>query len=544
MSSTIRKSIPARRSTSTSIPPSGGDTPTSCGFSIWDGTGWTSGATGEGITSAIFTRPTARSGKAWSPPSGESGPSPGSGDRGSWWSSFPWPHRTGGSAILTATSTCRWRRPPGRKDSRSWISCRSSFGTLRPISECRRRTVIPTRSGMSWPPRPSPTQPSPSSSEEDRMPSSMKRAFLMVLLLFLGGVGAEISAILLINSGHLVYTLDDAYIHLSLAENIARGHYGVNLGESSSPSSSILWPFLLAPVAGSALGTLAPLVLNVLVSLGTVFLFWRVVGVAMGDYQTDVVSSTALPTLLVSLLIVATNLIGLIFTGMEHSLQVFLVTLIVWGLIQESRGGKADWWLVLSLILAPLVRYESLAISVPGLLYLFLRRHRKEALTAAVILGMALWGFSAFLVHLGLDPLPDSTMVKSKVVSSGGNLRLMVRHFGGSLNNPRGSVLAAVCLALCWLSCSGGRKPAERLFAWWIATGVALHLLAGEYGWYSRYEIYIWTASVLSVLYLGREALSRRLARDGPYAVGFLAGLTVVLTCLPYIPVLGTAPLP
>ena len=375
------------------------------------------------------------------------------------------------------------------------------------------------------------------------MPSNMKRAFLMVLLLFLGGVGAEISAILFINSGHLVYTLDDAYIHLSLAENIARGHYGVNLGESSSPSSSILWPFLLAPVAGSALGTLAPLVLNVLVSLGTVFLFWRVVGVAMGDYQTDVVSSTAVPTLLVSLLIVATNLIGLIFTGMEHSLQVFLVTLIVWGLIQESRGGKADWWLVLSLILAPLVRYESLAISVPGLLYLFLRRHRKEALTAAVILGMALWGFSAFLVHLGLDPLPDSTMVKSKVVSSGGNLRLMVRHFGGSLNNPRGSILAAVCLALCWLACSGGRKPAERLFAWCIASGVALHLLAGEYGWYSRYEIYIWTASVLSVLYLGREALSRRLVRDGPYAVGFLAGLSVVLTCLPYIQVLATTPL-
>src|SRR2546425_1726808 len=538
MSSTIRKSIPARRSTSTSIPPSGGDTPTSCGFSIWDGTGWTSGATGEGITSAIFTRPTARSGKAWSPPSGESGPSPGSGDRGPWWSSFPWSHRTGGSAILPATSTCRWRRPPGRKDSRSWISCRSSFATLHPISECRWRTVIPTRSGMSWPPRPSPRQPSPSSNEErsllqsrhclrhrarrdapggddecfvvpfkpeqDRMPSNMKRAFLMVLLIFLGGVGAEISAILFINSGHLVYTLDDAYIHLSLAENIARGHYGVNLGESSSPSSSILWPFLLAPVAGSALGTLAPLVLNVLVSLGTVFLFWRVVGVAMGDYQTDVVSSTAVPTLLVSLLIVATNLIGLIFTGMEHSLQVFLVTLIVWGLIQESRGGKADWWLVLSLILAPLVRYESLAISVPGLLYLFLRRHRKEALTAAVILGMALWGFSAFLVHLGLDPLPDSTMVKSKVVSSGGNLRLMVRHFGGSLNNPRGSVLAAVCLAPCWLAFSWGRKPAERLFAWGIASGGALHLLAGEDGWYSRDEIYIWTASVLFVLYLGK----------------------------------------
>ncbi len=372
---------------------------------------------------------------------------------------------------------------------------------------------------------------------------TLKRAFLVALLIVLGGVGAEISAILLINSGHLVYTLDDAYIHLSLAENIARGHYGVNLGEASSPSSSILWPFLLAPVAGSSIGTLAPLALNVLVSFGTVFLFWRIVDVALGDYQTGGVPKTAVPAFLVLLLVVATNLIGLIFTGMEHSLQVFLVTLIEWGLIRESRCGKVAWWLVLSLALAPLVRYESLAISAPALLYLLLRGHRKEALTAATALGAALCGFSAFLVHLGLDPLPDSTLVKSKVVSSGGNLRLLLRHFGGSLNNPRGSILAAALLVLCWLAWSGGRKPAERLLAGCVASGVALHLLAGEYGWYSRYEIYIWTAAVLSIFYLAREALSRRLVRDGPYAFGVLAALSVVLTCIPYIQVLATTPL-
>src|SRR5437773_1407993 len=137
------------------------------------------------------------------------------------------------------------------------------------------------------------------------MTLSPKRAFLVALLLFMGGVVAELSAILFINSGHLVYTLDDAYIHLSLAENIARCHYGINPGESSSPSSSILWPFLLAPVAGSALGTAAPLVLNVLVSLGTVFLFWRIVDVSMGDHRPDSVSSTAFAALLVSLLVVS-----------------------------------------------------------------------------------------------------------------------------------------------------------------------------------------------------------------------------------------------
>src|SRR5437870_4515889 len=88
--------------------------------------------------------------------------------------------------------------------------------------------------------------------------------------------GAELVAILRLNNGHLVYSLDDAAIHLALAENIARGHYGVNLGEFSSPSSSILWPFLLAPFAGSRVGEYAPLVFDLLAAVGTMIVFVRV----------------------------------------------------------------------------------------------------------------------------------------------------------------------------------------------------------------------------------------------------------------------------
>ncbi len=52
------------------------------------------------------------------------------------------------------------------------------------------------------------------------------------------------------NDGTFVYALDDPYIHLDLAKQIATtGVYGVNPGEISSPSSSILWPFLLVPFA-------------------------------------------------------------------------------------------------------------------------------------------------------------------------------------------------------------------------------------------------------------------------------------------------------
>jgi len=49
--------------------------------------------------------------------------------------------------------------------------------------------------------------------------------------------------------GAFVYSLDDPYIHLALARSILHGTYGLNPGELSAPSSSILWPFLLAPFA-------------------------------------------------------------------------------------------------------------------------------------------------------------------------------------------------------------------------------------------------------------------------------------------------------
>src|SRR5581483_7242562 len=77
-------------------------------------------------------------------------------------------------------------------------------------------------------------------------------------LLFMVLVGFELVAIMALNHGMLVYTLDDAYIHLALAERILGGTYGINLHEVAAPASSILWPFLLAPFARLAGFTLMP----------------------------------------------------------------------------------------------------------------------------------------------------------------------------------------------------------------------------------------------------------------------------------------------
>ena len=117
-----------------------------------------------------------------------------------------------------------------------------------------------------------PSQPSASVGKIVRLPM----AVLLVLL------GVHLLTVLLSNDGHFVYSLDDAYIHLSLAEKIAGGTYGLNAGEASAPSSSILWPFLLVPLAPFAAGAFVPLLLNVVAAVATLYVYALLLAESLG----------------------------------------------------------------------------------------------------------------------------------------------------------------------------------------------------------------------------------------------------------------------
>jgi hypothetical protein len=376
---------------------------------------------------------------------------------------------------------------------------------------------------------------------DDRTTLSARSAALWlphVVLLSL--VLLEALVILILNDGHLIFTLDDPYIHLSLAENIWRGHYGVNAGESCAPSSSIVWPFLISPIAGWRMAPWILLALNTLISAATLYLFNRSLLLTLKDLQTE--TRYLAMAVLSTLLILATNLVGPIFTGMEHPLQIFIATAVIWGLIYELEHRQAPWWIFAAIVLGPLVRYENLAISLPMLVYLFVRGYVKASLLSGFSIIATNGFFAFFLTSLGLHPIPIPVLLKITGASSGGGVISVLRRVYNNLGDARGMIFAAGMAILIVVATSGSRRKADRYFAGTVALSVMLFLVFGRLSWF-RYQNFVWTALLLALIYLFRRRLVQSIERRSVLRVGVAAALFTITLCHRCLLILVTIPL-
>jgi len=317
-----------------------------------------------------------------------------------------------------------------------------------------------------------------------------------ILLLLLA---VEYLSIRVANGGVFTYTLDDPYIHMALADRILQGGYGINPGEAASPSSSVIWPLLLLPFAalGGGWALHGPLIWNALAALLLLSVLASLWGGVLGASRSQADDLSRLLLLLLSLLVF--NVPGLVFTGMEHTLQVALTLVLLLGLIREAGSGRPPGWLPVVLLLAPLVRYELLAPCGAALLYLLFRGHRRLALGCALALLLLLGGFSLFLISLGLPPMPSSIMAKSALYGSG--LTGLLVNGLRTLDDPVGVLLLLLGLLNARWALSASRTKADRLLAGVLALSSLGHALGGAYGWYHRYEVYIWALMVMGTLY-------------------------------------------
>ena len=314
----------------------------------------------------------------------------------------------------------------------------------------------------------------------------IKKKHILILFPFLiiGGIlTAEALIILFMNHGLFLYTLDDPYIHLALADHIMQGHYGINHVEASSPSSSMIWPILLAPWV-PLVGSFAPILLNVITTIALI--------PVLGSYLDRIglaVQGTSHSGIMVCGIIVMTNVIGLTFTGLEHVLQVFCAVLVVKGVVQELEAGYCASWFLAALVMGPLIRYESLAITVPVSLYCVVRGHGRLTLSACGVTLSMLFAFSIFLHSLGLNWLPSSVLAKAVPVTQSSTIIGILGHLKEKLATPPALFLMTMVVGLGLAALQRGRNKAERSLAISGASSGLLHLFFGEFGWYHRYEI-------------------------------------------------------
>lgn len=303
--------------------------------------------------------------------------------------------------------------------------------------------------------------------------------------------------------GVFEYPLDDVYIHLAIGEQVAKGGYGVNPGEPASAGSSPLYPFLLAPLAGSPLHRFLPLALN-LAGLAVACWIWgRIVARAGFGPRTGLALAVLGP--------LGLNMAGVAFLGMEHGLHAAASLAVLLGLQRFLDEGRIDPIFVAGVVLAPALRLEGLALSGAALLVVLIAGRWRAALVMGTLAATPVAGFMAFLAQNGLEPVPNSVSAKLVATSTLAHLSWLEATLAGLVYNVMclpGAVLAAVAAAAGW----AGRRAGGswRVMSSALILAIVAHLAFGQMNWANRYEHYIVVAALAGlILILGRAAPGR-----------------------------------
>jgi hypothetical protein len=297
------------------------------------------------------------------------------------------------------------------------------------------------------------------------------------------------------NRGHFVYGLDDVYIHMTIARNLAlNGVWGVTPQHFSPASSGPLWTLLIAAsYLLFGVNQYVPLILNLIV--GTAFVGCTYVLLA----RTNLTPLATFVTLLAIVLL--TPLPGLILTGEEHVLQAMLTVLFLDRagdrLCQTDASRRSTIFLLVLAALVGFVRYEGLfLIGTAAALFI---------IAGEILLGCALAvagsipaiAMGLISIAKGAFFLPSSVLIKSG--SGDGLARFLVNWKLNIYAGPDIGILVivaagALLIALRSLPREKWKNPtvAKTLF---LLAMIAAHLIFALVQFF-RYDAYLVSASI------------------------------------------------
>lgn len=313
--------------------------------------------------------------------------------------------------------------------------------------------------------------------------------------------------------GKLPCLLDDAYIHLALAKNLARdGRFALPNWDFSSSSSSPLYTLTIAGIF-RLLGTpdeAWALGLNLAAALALLALL----DLAFRD------RSALFRIALLAAAILAIPLPFLVLTGMEHVLQMLLVVAFLHAAVprRENAPGSAAITVALAFLVAA-IRFEGAAVVAVVSAILWFRNGWRPAAAVAVagIAPLALYA-AVSLAH-GWDPLPNSVLIKGFLRHTGGGRSALDLAIAGATqwaHNAHLLGLGALMLGLYIVSAPGPRdghdRPADGSGVM-VAAVFALtmtHVFLAWTGWFYQAPLFIRYDAYLVALHL--YAIARLLA--------------------------------
>ncbi len=321
------------------------------------------------------------------------------------------------------------------------------------------------------------------------------------LLVALGAYGLVVMGLVALGSrmtnGHGTYPLDDTYIHLAIAKNLARHHvWGATPYEFASCSSSILWTLLLAlsSLAGLPLERV-PLALNVLFGGALLVLLHGTLARLGASPRARVAALLAL-TLLVPLP-------ALTIAGMEHLMHAFLAAVLldlagrVWE--RDPAEGFSTEACLLALVgpVAVAARYESLFL-VAAVCAIFSWRlgRTRLAVLAAGLAWVPVVVFGAYGLRNGGSFFPNSVLLKSNTpsLSAASMVYSLVSPVTALHDHP--DVLLLVVCTLGLLLARGRLSDRTRFSLEAFLGATVLHLLLARLGHFYRYEGYLFALFV------------------------------------------------
>ncbi len=318
------------------------------------------------------------------------------------------------------------------------------------------------------------------------------------------------------NQGHLVYALDDPYIHMAMAKNFARyGTWGITRYGFTSSSSSLFWTLILSflyLIAG--VNEAIPFILNI---LSATVLVLAVYGLTRARRPSP---HPAYTLMVLIAIIFLTPLPPLVFSGQEHVLHILVTIIFVFIAAQvlssdHARCSPSVFYLILSAAFLPLIRYEGLFLVLVVCILFILRRRYLLALAMGVAALVPVTIYGIISINHGWFFLPNSALIKGKSPHLA-SARGVINFLGYSaamqfIQAPHMLILTATALAVYLIRTHKGIWERSQIMLLIFIGTTLLHMQFARTGWFYRYEAYLVALGTCAITWALSEYFPRRI---------------------------------